>query len=77
MRRVVLTLILCVSSVSLSAASELSVFYTASFGTSRSMSPSRAEGGPARNAAFDFDVVIALSELDGDGAVLYRDRGKH
>lgn len=51
MRRVVLTLILCVSSVSLSAASELSVFYTASFGTSRSMSPSRAEGGPARNAA--------------------------
>ena len=76
MRRVLLTLILCSQSASLSAA-ELSVFHTASFGSSRSVSLSLADGGPARNPAFDFDVVITLSEFDGGGAVLYRDGGRH
>ncbi|AGS24862.1 hypothetical protein REMIM1_PD00249 (plasmid) [Rhizobium etli bv. mimosae str. Mim1] len=61
----------------MSAASELSVFHTASFGSSRSVSLSLAEGRPARNPTFDFDVVIILSEFDGGGTVLYRDAGKH
>ncbi|ACI59038.1 hypothetical protein GGI64_005399 [Rhizobium leguminosarum] len=77
MRRVLLTLILCSQSASLSAASELSVFHTASFGSSRLVSLSLADGRPARNPTFDFDVVITLSESDGGGTVLYRDRGRH
>ena len=77
MRRVLLSLILCAQPASMSAASELAVFHTASFGGSRSVSLSLAEGGPARDRAFDFDVVITLSEFDGGGTVLYRDRGRH
>ncbi|ARM91722.1 hypothetical protein RHEC894_PD00216 (plasmid) [Rhizobium sp. CIAT894] len=77
MRRVLLALILFVQSASISAASELSVFHTASVGSNRSISLSLAVGGPARDPAFDFDVVIALSELDGGGIVLYRDAGRH
>ncbi|NKK01908.1 hypothetical protein GFL80_15235 [Rhizobium leguminosarum bv. viciae] len=73
MRRVLLCLILCAQSASTAAASELAIFHTASFGGSRSVSLSLAEGGPA----FDFDVVITLSEFDGDGTVLYRDGGRH
>lgn len=77
MPRALLTLILFVQSVSMSAASEFSVFHTALFGSSGSVSLSLAEGRPARDPAFDFDVVIMLSEFDGGGTVLYRDRGKH
>lgn len=77
MRRVLLTLILFVQSASISSASELSVFHTASVGSNRSISLSLATGGPARDPAFDFDVVIALSELDNGGSVLYRDAGRH
>jgi hypothetical protein len=60
----------------MSAASGLAIFHTASFGSSRSVSLSLAEGGPARDPAFDFDVVITLSEFGG-GTVLYRDGGRH
>ncbi|MBB2749961.1 UNVERIFIED_ORG: hypothetical protein GGI57_000634 [Rhizobium aethiopicum] len=77
MRRAFLTVILCTQFASIAAASELSVFHTASFGSNRSISLSVAAGGAARDPAFDFDVVIALSELDGGGAVLYRDAGRH
>ncbi|MBY5903116.1 hypothetical protein [Rhizobium leguminosarum] len=77
MRQVLLCLILCAQSASTAAASELAIFHTASFGGSRSVSLSLAEGGPARDRAFDFDVVITLSEFDGGGTVLYRDRGRH
>ncbi|MFF0950850.1 hypothetical protein ACFYE9_25240 [Rhizobium leguminosarum] len=77
MRRVLLTLILCAQSASMSAASGPAVFHTASFGGSRSVSLSLAEGGPARDPAFDFDVVITLSEFDGGGLMLYRDGGRH
>ncbi|SCB56661.1 hypothetical protein GA0061105_101494 [Rhizobium aethiopicum] len=77
MRRVLLTLIICAQSASVSVASEHAVFHTASFGGSRSVSLSLAEGGPARDRAFDFDVVITLSEIDRGGAVLYRDGGRH
>ncbi|NEJ91447.1 hypothetical protein GR223_36915 [Rhizobium leguminosarum] len=73
MRRVLLSLILCVQSVSMSAASGHVVFHTASFGSSRSVSLGLAGGGPA----FDFDVVITLSEFDGGGTVIYRDGGRH
>ncbi|NKL78146.1 hypothetical protein [Rhizobium leguminosarum] len=76
MRRVLLSLILFTQSASISAASGLA-FHTASFGGSRSISLSLAEGGPARDPAFDFDVVITLSEFDGGGSVLYRDEGRH
>ena len=77
MHRILLLLILCTQSASISAASEFAIFHTASFGSSRSVSLSLAEGGPARDRAFDFDVVITLSEFDGDGTVLYRDGGRH
>ncbi|CAK07388.1 MULTISPECIES: hypothetical protein [Rhizobium] len=77
MRRVLLSLILCAQSASMSAASGLAIFHTASFGSSRSVSLGLAEGGPARDLAFDFDVVITLSEFDGSGIVLYRDGGRH
>ncbi|WP_245293807.1 hypothetical protein [Rhizobium bangladeshense] len=69
--------VLCALSASTSAASELAIFHTASFGGSRSVSLSLAEGGPVRDPAFDFDVVITLSEFDSDGTVLYRDGGRH
>jgi hypothetical protein len=61
----------------MSAASGLAIFHTASFGSGRSVSLSLAEGGPARDPTFDFDVVITLSEFDGGGTVLYRDGGRH
>ncbi|NEJ23166.1 hypothetical protein GR247_23735 [Rhizobium leguminosarum] len=77
MRRVLLSLILCAQSASTAAASDLAIFHTASFGSSRSVSLSLAEGGPAHDRAFDFDVVITLSEFDGSGIVLYRDGGRH
>lgn len=77
MHRILLSLILCAQSASMSVASELAIFHTASFGSSRSVSLSLAEGGPARDPAFDFDVVITLSEFDGGGTVLYRDGGRH
>lgn len=77
MRRVLLSLILCAQSASMSAASGLAIFHTASLGSSRSVSLGLAEGGPARDLAFDFDVVITLSEFDGSGIVLYRDGGRH
>ncbi len=77
MRRVLLTLLLCAQSASMSAAAELAVFHTASFGGSRSVSLSLAEGTASRDPAFDFDVIITLSEFDGGGAVLYQDGGRH
>ena len=77
MRRVLLSLILCAQPASMSAASELAVFHTASFGSSRSVSLSLAEGTASGDPAFDFDVVITLSEFDGGGTVLYRDGGRH
>ncbi|MBX4926569.1 hypothetical protein ABID08_005509 [Rhizobium binae] len=77
MRRVLLTLILCAQSASMSVAAGLAVFHTASFGGSRSVSLSLAEGAVSRDPTFDFDVVITLSEFDGGGAVLYRDGGRH
>lgn len=77
MHRVLLSLILCAQSASMSAASELAVFHVTSFGGSRSVSLSLAEGGSSRDPAFDFDVVITLSEFDGGGTVLYRDGGRH
>ncbi|MBB3395427.1 MULTISPECIES: hypothetical protein [unclassified Rhizobium] len=77
MRRVLLSLILCAQSASMSAASGLAVFHTASLSGSRSVSLSLAKGGPSRDPAFDYDVVITLSEFDGGGAVLYRDGGRH
>ncbi|MBX4954249.1 hypothetical protein [Rhizobium lentis] len=77
MRRVLVSLILIAQSAPISAASELAIFHTASFGGSRSVSLSLAEGTVSRNPAFDFDVVITLSEFDGGGAVLYRDGGRH
>ncbi|WP_028732236.1 hypothetical protein [Rhizobium leguminosarum] len=76
MRQVLLSLILFTQSASIAAASGLA-FHTASFGDSRSVSLSLAEGGPARDPAFDFDVVITLSEFDGGGSVVYRDGGRH
>ncbi|MBX4868547.1 MULTISPECIES: hypothetical protein [Rhizobium] len=75
MRRILLSLILCVHSASMSAAS--GVFHTTAFEGGRSVSLSLTEGGPADDPAFDFDVVITLSEIDGGGAVLYRDEGRH
>lgn len=75
MRRILLSLILCVQSASTSAAS--AVFYTTAFDGSRSVSLSLAKGGPARDPAFDFDVVITLSEIDRGGAVFYQDGGRH
>jgi hypothetical protein len=77
MRRVLLSLILCAQSASMAAASGLAIFHTASFGGSRSLSLGLAEGRPARNPAFDFDVVITISEFDGGGTVLYLDGGRH
>src|SRR4051812_42838905 len=77
MRRVLLSLILCAQSASMSAASGHVVFHTASFGSGRSVSLGLAGGGPARDPAFDFDVVITLSEFDGGGTVIYRDGGRH
>jgi hypothetical protein len=77
MRRILLFLIICAQSASMSAASGLAVFHTASLGGSRSVSLSLAEGTASRDHAFDFDVVITLSEFDGGGAVLYRDGGRH
>ncbi|MBX5140417.1 hypothetical protein HJB79_16805 [Rhizobium lentis] len=77
MRRVLLSWILIAQSASMSAASELAVFHTTSFGGSRSVSLSLAEGAVSHDSAFDFDVVITLSEFDGAGAVLYRDGGQH
>ncbi|MGG7580670.1 hypothetical protein [Rhizobium sp. Nf11,1] len=77
MRRVLLTLLLCAQSASMSAAAELAVFHTASFGGSQSVSLSLAEGTASRDPAFDFDVVITLSEFEGGGAVLYQDGGRH
>ncbi|MGO7921788.1 hypothetical protein ACC755_21790 [Rhizobium ruizarguesonis] len=77
MRRVLLSLILCAQSVSMSAAFGHVVFHTASFGGSRSVSLGLAGGRPARDPAFDFDVVITLSEFDGGGTVIYRDGGRH
>ena len=77
MRRVLLSLILCAQPASMSAASELAVFHTASFGGSRSVSLSLAEGTASGDPTFDFDVVITLSEFDGGGTVLYRDGGRH
>ncbi len=77
MHRTFLSLILLAQCASMSAASGLAVFHTASFGSSRSVSLSLAEGGPARDPAFDFDVVITLSGFDGGGTVLYRDGGRH
>jgi hypothetical protein len=77
MHRILLLLILCTQSASISAASEFAIFHTASFGSSRSVSLSLAEGRPARDPTFDFDVVIALLEFDGGGTVLYRDGGRH
>lgn len=53
------------------------VFYTTVFDGSRSVSLSLAEGWPADDPAFDFDVVITLSEIDRGGAVLYQDGGRH
>ncbi|TCU23232.1 hypothetical protein EV130_108381 [Rhizobium azibense] len=76
MRRILLSLILCAQSASISASGP-AVFHTASFGGSRSVSLSLAEGRPARDRAFDFDVVITLSEFDSGGTVLYRDGGRH
>ncbi|ANL31928.1 hypothetical protein AMC90_PD00903 (plasmid) [Rhizobium phaseoli] len=76
-RRILLSLILCAQFASMSAASELAIFYTASLGSSRSVSLSLADDRPARDPAFDFDVVITLSEFDGAGTVLYRDGGRH
>ncbi|MBW9055202.1 hypothetical protein [Rhizobium mesosinicum] len=76
MRRVLLILILCAQSASMSAA-ELAVFHTASFGGSRSVSLSLAEGTASRDPAFDFDVVITLSEFDGGGIMFYQDGGRH
>ncbi|MGO7711681.1 hypothetical protein ACC666_35770, partial [Rhizobium johnstonii] len=67
MRRVLLSLILCAQSASMSAASGRAIFHTVSFGSSRLVSFGLAEGGPARDLAFDFDVVITLSEFDGSG----------
>ncbi|OWV78863.1 hypothetical protein ATY78_12265 [Rhizobium sp. R635] len=75
MRRILLSLILCVQSASMSAAS--GVFYTTAFDGSRSVSLSLAEGWPADDPAFDFDVVITLSEIDRGGVVFYQDGGRH
>lgn len=75
MRRILLSLILCVQSASMSAAS--GVFYTTVFDGSRSVSLSLAEGWPADDPAFDFDVVITLSEIDRGGVVFYQDGGRH
>ncbi|MFW8645480.1 hypothetical protein ACOJBO_37150 [Rhizobium beringeri] len=77
MRRILLSLILCTQHASMSFASGPAVFYTGSFGDNRSVDLSLAEGGPARDPAFDFEVVITLTEFDGGGAELYRDGGRH
>ncbi|PDT21289.1 hypothetical protein [Rhizobium hidalgonense] len=77
MRRILLPLILCAQSASTAASSELATFHTASFGGGRSVSLSLADGRPARDPAFDFDVVITLSEFDGGGTVLFRDQARH
>ncbi|MDO3435457.1 hypothetical protein QWJ46_22560 [Rhizobium sp. CBN3] len=75
MRRILLSLILCLQSASMSAAS--GVFHTTDFNGSRLVSLSLMERGPAHDPSFDFDVVITLSEIDRSGAVLYRDGGRH
>ncbi|MBB4192542.1 hypothetical protein GGE45_002108 [Rhizobium aethiopicum] len=75
MRRILLSLILCLQSASMLAAS--GAFHTTAFDDSRLVSLSLTEGGPAHDRAFDFDVVITLSEIDRDGAVLYQDGGRH
>lgn len=77
MRRILLSLILSALPASISSASGHAVFHTASFGDSRSVSLSLTGVIPSRDAAFDFDAVITLSESDYKGAVLYRDDGRH
>ncbi|ABC91298.1 hypothetical protein RHE_CH02523 [Rhizobium etli CFN 42] len=67
MRRILLTLILCIVPTSISFASGQAVFHTASFGDGGSVSLSIAEGRPSRYSAFDFDAIITLSEADRGG----------
>lgn len=53
------------------------IFFTAHFGTGTTVSLRLAENSISRDAAFDFDVIINVSEADGTGTLLYSDHSRH
>lgn len=53
------------------------IFFTAHFGTGTTVSLRLADNSVSRDAAFDFDVIINVSETDETGTHVYSDHSRH
>jgi hypothetical protein len=60
-----------------SSAAEPVVFHTSRFSDATTVDLSLLSNDLSTDAAYDFDVIISLSEWHADGSPAYRDLGRH